>query len=229
MNWMDQQTPIDISDSLFPKFDHVKGGNPQRFWYIKDEFLAHSEDLLRRGNIFSMIHAYYSNGKWRCGFQSATIEERMFLINKLRLFYLKSENMSIYSFCRYMEKNVQYEQPQRFFKHMRKEWEEHLNSEVYFLGDSYEGSIRTNKQLIDTLLYSGTFHSQEKYKKRYDELLLYMDESLILKHTYNALHSGYQMTQISTAIKELREDNLVITLPNHLSHVWDKNCPYNFS
>jgi hypothetical protein len=111
---------------------------------------------------------------------------------------------------------------------MRESWEECLGRGAILYGN-YSGPIKTNKQLIDTVLYSGNFHSQEKYKQRYDGLLECMDESLILMHAYNALHSGYQMNQISRAIDELREDSLVILLPDHLRHEWDENCPYAVS
>lgn len=138
---------------------------------------------------------------------------------------MKNESMSIHSFCTYMERSVANLNVRMFFKHMRESWEEYLARDAIFYS-GYSGSIRTNKQLIDATLYSGNFHSQEKYKKRYDELLEFMDESLTLMHTYNAMHSGYQMNQISRAVGELREDNLVILLPDHLRHEWDENCPY---
>lgn len=138
---------------------------------------------------------------------------------------MKSESMSIHSLCTYMEKNIGHINVQMFFRHMRESWEECLGHDAVLHGD-YFGPIKTKKQLIDVVLYSGNFHSQEKYKRRYDELLEYMDESLILMHTYNALHNGYQMNQINRAISELRKDNLVILLPDHLRHEWDENCPY---
>lgn len=112
-----------------------------------------------------------------------------------------------------------------FFKHMRESWDEALDQPADLL-DDYPGHIKTNKQLIDAALYGGHFHSQEKYKRRYDDLLTYMDESLILMSVYNAMHSGYQMNQISRALSELREDNLVVLLPDHLRHEWDAHCPY---
>jgi hypothetical protein len=109
---------------------------------------------------------------------------------------------------------------------MRDNWKEVMDRDALLMCKNYPGPIKTNKNLIDTLLYSGNFHSQEKYKNRYDELLEYMDESLIFMSTYNALHSGYQMMQISRSLSELREDNLVVLLPNHLQHEWDDNCSY---
>ncbi len=143
----------------------------------------------------------------------------------MRLFYMKSESMSLYSVCRYMETNVANMKVQSFFRHMRESWEEHLEADAIVIGD-YSGSLKTNKQLIDAVLYSGNFHSQERYKKRYEELLRHMDESLILMSAYNAMHGSYQMNQISRSLSELREDNPVILLPNHLRHEWDENCPY---
>ena len=41
MNWMDGQTTIDISGTLFPMFTDSKGRNGERFWFIKDQFLKH--------------------------------------------------------------------------------------------------------------------------------------------------------------------------------------------
>src|SRR6266705_660025 len=124
-----------------------------------------------------------------------------------------------------MEKNIDDINVRKFFKHMRESWDEYLKRDAMLYGD-YSGPIKTNKQLIDTVLYSGNFHSQERHQKRYDELLEYMDSSLMLMSAYNAMHSGYQMNQIGCAVKELLEDNLVVLLPDHLRHEWDEDCPY---
>ena len=83
----------------------------------------------------------------------------------MRLFYMKSESMSTHSLCTYMETMVHNDQVQLFFKHMRDSWEESLDRPAALL-DGYSGHIKTNKQLIDSVLYRGSFHSQEKYKRR---------------------------------------------------------------
>ncbi len=139
---------------------------------------------------------------------------------------MKSECMSIFSICNYLESNVDNPQVRMFFKYMRESWIDYLNQEVHLVSKAYNGPIKTNKALIDTLLYSGNFHSQEKYKNRYEELTKYMDEKLIFMTTYNVLHGGFYMNQITRSLKNLSESNLVILLPNHLRHEWDENCPY---
>lgn len=226
MNWMDEQTAIDISGTLFPMFVDSKGKNGERFWFIKDQFLKHSNNLLNDGKMFSRISARLVNNRWICDSHPIIKSDIAAFVWELRLFYMKKEYMSIHSFCTYMESQVNNNHVTKFFKHMRESWEEHLSRDAMLSRKDYTGPIKTNKQLIDALLYSDNFHTQEKNKKRYDELLIYMDESLILKNTYNAMHCPYQMTQISRAIKELCEDNLVILLPNHLQHEWNDNCPY---
>ena len=177
--------------------------------------------------MFSCIHARRIGDRWVSEGNRTSLREMAYFVWSLRLFYMKSECMSIYSICNYIENKVSDAQVKRFFRHMRESWEEDLNQKVYLMSKEYQGPIKTNKDLIDALLYSGNFHSQEKYKKRYDELSKYMDESLILMETYNVLHSSYQMHQISQSLKDLREDNLVILLPNHLRHKWDENFPKN--
>jgi len=225
VNWTERQTPADISGTSFPRFTD-SGGNPtERFWYVKDEFIRHSHSLLAEGKLFSSIGARLDGARWVCAGKSVASGDIASFVSKMRLFYMKSESMSIHSLCSYMEKNVVNERVQMFFKHMREDWEECLGRPAVLL-EGYSGHIRTNKELIDAVLYSGNFHSQEKYKRRYDDLLAYMDESLILMSAYNAMHSGYQMNQISRALSELREDNLIILLPDHLQHEWDNNCPY---
>lgn len=144
----------------------------------------------------------------------------------LRLFYMEKECMSIHSISTYMEKNVNSDKVKMFFKHIRESWDKQMKQEAS-LFESYTGPIKTNKDLINAVLYSGMIHSQEKYRKRFDELLEHMDESLILMHAYNAMHGSYQMNQISRAMSDLSENNLVILLPAYLQHEWDKNCPYN--
>lgn len=225
MNWMNSQTAIDISGTEFSRFQDQYGNKGERFWYVKEEFIRHSQSLLSEGQIFNNIGGRLLGKKWICEGKAVSKTQIAEFVWKLRLFYLKSENMSIFSLCSYMETNVKNSEVIKFFAHMRESWEECLDREVSLFGKYYSGQIKTNKQLIDTLLYSGNFHSQEKYKRRYDELLEYFDESLILKFAYNAMHSGYQMTQISRAIKDLREDNLVISLPNHLRHKWRVSRP----
>lgn len=225
MDWTERQTPIDISGTVFPDFVDDRGVKTGRFWFVKEEFVKHSRDLLTEGRAFSSISSRLVDNRWVCDGQAISISKIASFVMKMRLFYMKSENMSIYSFCDYMERSVANLSVRMFFKHMRTSWEEYLMQDAIF-SRNYSGSIRTNKQLIDTVLYSGNFHSQEKYKKRYDELLGFMDEGLILMHAYNAMHSGYQMNQIGRAVGELREENLVILLPDHLRHEWDENCPY---
>lgn len=225
VNWTDRQTPIDISGTSFPKFVDDSGKPTERFWYVKEEFINHSHSLLREGRMFSNMSAFPVNNRWVCAGKPVSSSDIASFVWKMRLFYMKSESMSIHSLCTYMERNISNVNVRMFFRHMRESWDECLGRDA-ILYSGYSGPIKTNKQLIDTVLYSGNFHSQEKYKRRYNELLEYMDESLILMHAYNALHSGYQMNQISRAIGGLREDNLVILLPDHLRYEWDENCPY---
>lgn len=226
MNLTERQTPIDISGTMFPKFKNKDGFLSEKFWYVKSEFEKHSQNLLNEGGIFTSISARLVGDRWICDNNSVSESEVVSFIREMRLFYMKSECMSIYSFCIYMEMHIENKKVCDFFKHMRESWEEVLNRKVHLFGNEYSGSIKTNKQLIDAVLYSGNFHSQEKHKKRYDELLRYMDESLIIMSAYNAMHSGYQMNQISRSINELNKDNLVILLPDHLRHEWDESCPY---
>lgn len=225
MNWTERQTPVDISGTSFPRFTDSDGNPTERFWYVKDEFIKHSRSLLAEGQIFSCIGARLKGTRWICAGKPVASADVASFVWKMRLFYMKSESMSIHSLCAYMEKNVINEHVQWFFRHMRESWKESLGRPVVLL-EGYSGHIRTNKQLIDAVLYSGNFHSQEKYKRRYDDLLTYMDESLILTSAYNAMHSGYKMNQVSRAVSALREDNPVILLPDHLRHEWDNNCPY---
>lgn len=226
MSWMDEQTTIDITGTTFPEFTDSKGGNPERFWFIKEQFIKHSKNLLNEGKIFSSISARLVNERWICDNQAISKSDIASFVWEMRLFYMKSEYMSIYSFCSYMENNIENNYVINFFRHMRESWKEHLSEDDILFRNKYQGPVKTNKQLIDTLLYSDNFHTQEKYKKRYDELLVYMDESLILKRIYNAMHCGYQMNQISRSVMDLNEDSLVIKLPNHLQHEWNDNCPY---
>lgn len=226
MIWIDELTAIDITGTTFPKFTDSKGKNPERFWFIKEQFIKHSNNLLNEGKMFSSISARLVNERWICDHYPIRKSDIAYFVWELRLFYMKSEYMSIHSFCNYMESHVENDRVINFFKHMRESWEEYLSRDALLFGNKYQGPIKSNKQLIDALLYSDNFHTQEKYKKRYDELLIHMDESLILKSTYNAMHCGYQINQISRSMKELNEDNLIIKLPNHLQHEWDDNCPY---
>lgn len=224
MNWTERQTPIDISGASFPKFVDDYGKSTERFWFIKEQFIKHSHSLLKEGQLFSHIGARLVNDRWVCTGKPVSGSDIASFVQKMRLFYMKNESMSIHSVCTYMERNISNAHVRMFFRHMRESWEKILLRDATLWG--YSGTIKTNKQLIDTVLYSENFHVQVNYKKRYDELLVCMDESLILVHAYNAMHSGYQMSQISRAICELREDNLVILLPDHLRHEWDENCPY---
>ena len=226
MSWMDEQTTIDITGTTFPKFTDSKGDNPERFWFIKEQFIQHSQKLLNEGQIFSSISARLINERWICDNHAITKSDIASFVWEMRLFYMKSEYMSIHSFCSYMESNIENDYVINFFRHMRESWKKHLSSDDVLFRNEHQGPVKTNKQLIDTLLYSDNFHTQEKYKKRYDELLVYMDESLILKRIYNAMHCGYQMNQISRSVMDLNEDSLVIKLPNHLQHEWSDNCPY---
>lgn len=225
MDRTNRQTPIEISETEFPRFDNSAGKPTERFWFIKDEFIKHSKNLLTNGQIFSHISARLVNNRWVCDVNPVSGSAVSSFIMEMRLFYMKNESMSIYSFCTYMEKNIDNVNVQKFFNHMRESWDDNLQRNVSS-SITYPGQINTNKQLIDAVLYGGSFHSQEKYKKRYDELLEHMDENLILMNAYNAMHSGYQMNQISRAISKLSKDNLVIMLPDHLRHEWDENCPY---
>jgi len=218
-------TPIDISGTVFPRFKNKRDKPLEKFWFVKEQFLYHSLNLLKHSSKFSYINACKVNNRWVSDGKTVSDSDVASLLREMRLFYMKNECMSIHSFCTYMEKNITDIKVRKFFQHMRENWEEYLNRKVE-LYDDYSGSVKTNKQLIDAVLYSGNFHSQEKHVIRYNELLEYMDESLILMSTYNAMHSGYQMTQISSAIKDLHEDNLIILLPTHLRHEWDENCPY---
>jgi hypothetical protein len=175
--------------------------------------------------MFSHIAARRESTRWVCDGRPVTKKETAWFVEEMRLFYMKDECMSIHSMCTFIEMNVANEHVQLFFRHMRESWKEDLGRSALLL-EGYSGQIRTNKDLIDAVLYSGRFHSQEKYKRRYNDLLAYMDESLILMSAYNAMHSGYHMNQISRALSDLREDNLIVLLPDHLRHEWDKNCPY---
>lgn len=219
------QTPIDISGTSFPRVVDADGKPRERFWYVLEEFIKHSRALLSDGRMFSCISARLVNDRWVCSGKPISTADIAAFVWKMRLFYMESESMSIYSVCRHMETHIANASVQLFFRHMRESWEEHLKADALLIGD-YSGAIKTNKQLIDAVLYSGNFHSQEKHKRRYEELLRYMDESLILMSAYNAMHGSYQMTQISRSLSELREDNPVVLLPNHLRHEWDENYPY---
>lgn len=225
MDWTEGQTPIDISGASFPRFVDENGKLTERFWFVKEQFVKHSHSLLTEGRMFSTIGARLVNNRWLCTGNAVSGHDVASFVQKMRLFYMKSESMSIHSICTYMERNIGSVNVRMFFTHMRESWEEYLKRDA-ILYREYTGPIKTNKQLVDTVLYSENFHAQEKYKNRYDELLACMDESLVLMHAYNAMHSGYQMNQISRAIRELREDNLVILLPNYLRREWDENCPY---
>lgn len=226
MDWRERQTPISITGSVFPKFESNEGKPTERFWYVREEFFEHAQVLINSGSLFSSISARLENNRWICDGKLVSESDIAFLIREMRLFYMKTEYMSIFSFCTYMEKNINSINVRSFFTHMRESWVEDLDREAKLYGD-YSGPIKSNKNLIDTMLYSGRFHSQEKYSKRYSELLEHMDDSLILMNAYNAMNCGYQMNQICRAIEELREDNLVILLPDHLRHEWDNNCPYD--
>jgi len=221
------QTKIDISGTIFPKFTDHDGKPFQDFWYIKKEFINNSRFLLDSNRYFSFISAKKVGTKWINEGTPISTSDIVLYACKLRLFYMKSEPMSIYSLCSYMEEHIDNTCVKSFFKHMKESWEKDLARNTHLHDDDYSGPIKTNKQLIDTFLYSGNFHSQEKYKSRFDELLNHMDVSLILMATYNAFHCGYQMAQISHAIEKLQPNNPVIMLPNHLRHTWDDNCPYN--
>lgn len=227
MNWMDEQTSVDITGTTFPPFTDSKGKKSERFWFIKEQFIKHAQNLLNQGKMFSIISAHFVNKRWVCDHQPISKPDVASFVWELRLFYMKSEFMSIHSFCSYMENHIKNDYIINFYRHMRESWGEYLSRDANLIGDEYQGQVKTNKQLIDALLYSDNFHTQEKYKKRYDELLDYMDQSLILKSTYNAMHCGYQMNQISRSLSDLQRDNLVIKLPNHLQHEWNDNCPYH--
>jgi hypothetical protein len=226
MNWTEEQTLVDISGTEFPKVQNNKCSKPERFWFVKDEFIRHSKRLLNEGKMFSSISAHLVGNRWECVGHPITDADVAAFVWTLRLFYMKSECMSIDSVSSYLEHQVKNDQVKKFYKHMRESWESYLNRDAQLDLKGYNGPVKTNKNLINTLLYSGNFHSQEKYKNRYDELLEYMDESLIFMNTYNAMHGSYQMNQISRSLKCLREDNLIILLPNHLRHEWDENSPY---
>ena len=225
MNRTEQQWSVDISGTDFPNFKDRNGNTIGNFWYVKDEFLEHSESLLTEGKMFSSIGARQVNNRWLCEGNAVTKKELAYFIQEMRLFYMKSEALSIHSFSSYMEKNIENRHVKKFFQHMKLSWEENLLREALLIGH-YSGPVKSNKQLIDALLYSGNFHAQEKYKNRYIGLLKSMDESLLLKCAYNAMHFSYQMTQIRRSIMELKEDNLTILLPVHLRHEWDDECPY---
>ncbi|WP_334078840.1 hypothetical protein [Microbulbifer sp. M83] len=226
MKWIERQTPIDISDCSFPRFKDSSGRSTERFWFVKEQFVKHASWLLNEGKSFSHVGARMSGSRWISDCKPVTEKDIAHFVWKLRLFYLKSECMSIPSVCLYMESNVRNRHIQLFFRHMRKSWEEALKQPAALL-EGYTGKIKTNKQLIDTLLYSGNFHCQEKYDQRYNELLGFMDDSLILMCAYNAMHNGYQMNQISRVFGDLTPGNPVILLPDHLRHEWDRDCPYN--
>jgi len=55
MHWAESQTPIEINESIFPKFVNESCGTTERFWYIKDEFINHSKKFLSNGKMFSCI------------------------------------------------------------------------------------------------------------------------------------------------------------------------------
>lgn len=170
--------------------------------------------------MFSHISARLVNSRWVCEGKPISEPDIASFVKKMRLFYMKDECISIFSFCTYMETHIANVNVRKFFGHMRESWEEYLDQDALLCGH-YSGRPISNKQLIDTVLYSiSNFHTQEKYKKRYEKLLEHLDDSLILMGAYNAMHSGYQMNQISRAIEELRADNLVVLLPNHLRHEW---------
>ena len=185
---------------------------------LKNKFDSFVKILVAQG--------FLVGNRWECVGHPITDADVAAFVWTLRLFYMKSECMSIDSVSSYLEHQVKNDQVKKFYKHMRESWESYLNRDAQLDLKGYNGPVKTNKNLINTLLYSGNFHSQEKYKNRYDELLEYMDESLIFMNTYNAMHGSYQMNQISRSLKSLREDNLIILLPNHLRHEWDENSPY---
>ncbi len=224
MDWTGRQIPIDISGTTFPEVDN--GGKAENFWYVKNEFIRHSERLMNEGKLFARISIERVGQRWVDTTKQITLRDIALFMWSLRLFYMKTEPMSFVSICNYMEREVKNIHVNKFFSHMRSTWEKKLSDDVSLYDCSYSGPIKTNKNLIDTILYSGNFHSQEKFKLQYDELLEYMDESLIYKSAYNVLYSGYHMNQISRALSQLSETNLVIMLPAHLQHEWDDDCPY---
>ena len=58
MNWTEEQTLVDISGTEFPKVQNNKCSKPERFWFVKDEFIRHSKRLLNEGKMFSSISAH---------------------------------------------------------------------------------------------------------------------------------------------------------------------------
>lgn len=221
MSITENQSRIDISGTNFPHFTDPKGNNPERFWFIKDQFINHSQNLLKHGNKYNCIDARLEGGRWVSNKRQATKADIAVFILEMRLFYMKTEYVSVYSFCSYMEKQVKNQYVVNFFRHMRENWENYLSWEVIFPDGDYNGPVKTNKHLIDTLLYSNFFHTQKKYKERFDGLLELMDENLILMTAFNAMHCGYQMNQISRAVSSLQDDTPIILLPDHLRHHWD--------
>ncbi|WP_428239507.1 hypothetical protein [Gynuella sp.] len=221
----DAQTEFDITGTTFPKMKNSISGSEERFWFIKDEFVAASELLLIEGRMFSSIGAMRSGERWVVSGTEVTKYQISAFMGLLRQFYMRQECLSIYSFSNYLAANIENKCVKMFFEFMANSWEESLKHKVY-LYDTYEGSIETSKQLVDTVLYSGLFHSQEKYKKKYLKLLESIDESLILMHAYNSLHCSFHLNQISRAIRNLSPTNMKIMLPDHLRHKWDDNCPY---
>jgi hypothetical protein len=217
------QTEFDISGTTFPKMKNSISMSEERFWFIKDEFVTSSELLLKEGQIFTSISATRSGERWVVSGAEVSKYQIAAFMGLLRQFYMTQECISIYSFSKYMAGNIENRCVKKFFEYMSISWEQNLKHEVQ-LYDTYEGNIKTSKQLVDTVLYSGLFHSQEKYKKKYLKLLESIDESLILMHTYNSLHCGFHLNQISRAIQLLSPTNMKILLPDHLRHKWDENC-----
>ena len=115
MGLVDEQTPINISGVNFPEFTSEKGKSPERFWFIKDQFVSHSKSLLTDGNIFTNISSHFSEGRWICNNSPIDKADIAHFVLRLRLFYMKSEYMSIFSFCSYMLRHVDNRYVSRFF------------------------------------------------------------------------------------------------------------------
>lgn len=149
----ERQIFIDISGTKFPKIKNGLDCPSEGFWYVKDEFIRHSKRMLSEGQLFTHIGGVLVGKRWECTTRPVTLKEIALFVWSLRLFYMKSESTSIFSLSTYLEKNVDNIHVKKFFKHIRESWGEYLNRDATLIcKDYYNDPIKTNKNLVDTLI-----------------------------------------------------------------------------
>lgn len=100
------QVAIEISDTSFQRFRSFNGKHSERFWYVKEEFLCLSKELLAAENRITQIDARLEGERWLCSSSPVTRKEVSFIFNLMRLFYMESEFTSILNFSSYMANNI---------------------------------------------------------------------------------------------------------------------------